>query len=173
MCRGSHGRASKDPSTPRSTPILRIEGALPLSCRGMRENRKEDDLAGNAVSGPWLSPPDGSRMMAWKARVRWRRLRGELEGAMADSFRSQGRQVGLRLAPRRVDAIGGGLMSDDAWQYYPNPFISFSLASCTAVPSGGLRGTMQMVRTARRSRRPPNLPVIWIYICACCCGSDH
>jgi len=81
--------------------------------------------------------------MAWKARVRWRRLRGELEGAMADSFRSQGRHVGLRLAPCRVDAIGGGLMSDDAWQYSPNPFISFSLASCTAVPSGGLRGTMQ------------------------------
>ena len=75
-----------------------------------------------------LSQSGGSRTtltMVGKARVRWRRPRDELDGA--DSFRSQGRCVGLRLASRRANATRGLTTCGNAILIS----IIFSLASGT------------------------------------------
>ena len=146
MCRGSCGRTSKDPAargpaTPCSTPHPSHRGACFSLMSGGGGKRNEERHDGNAVSGSEsvvevskrqrrmtvrLSQSGGSRTtltMVGKARVRRRRPRDE----RADSFRSQGRCVGLRLASRRANATRGLTTCGNAILIS----VIFSLASCT------------------------------------------
>ena len=149
MCRGSCGRTSKDPAargpaTQCSTPHPSHRGACSSLMSGVGEKRKEEGHIGNAVSGSGsvvevskrqrrmtvrFSQSVGSRTtltMVGKARVRrGRRLRDEPNGG--DTFRSQGRCVGLRLASRRDNATRGLTTHGDAILIS----VIFSLASYT------------------------------------------